>query len=125
MFIVGLLGWWYGAGWRLYIRRVGDRLMATADFFSIDLLLATLFSPFKQISAGHVRGSLEVQFRAFIDQLISRLIGAMVRSFLILMGSVSLVLTLLLGGIGLVLWLCMPLLPIIGVVLTAGRWLPW
>lgn len=99
--------------------------MATTDFFSIDLLLATLFSPFRQISAGHVRGSLEVQLHAFFDRLISRLIGAMVRTALIVAGSVSLALTLVVGLLVVVIWVCVPVVPLLGLVLMAAGWLPW
>ena len=52
MFIVGLLGWWYGAGWRERARMIIERLAKAYDFFSLDLLIKTLFAPFRQISAG-------------------------------------------------------------------------
>lgn len=126
MFIIGLLQWWYGAGWRACVARAGERLLATVDFFSIDLLLGSLFSPFRQISAGRVRGSLEVQLRAFFDKLISRLIGAMVRSALIIAGSVVLVVSLALSLIVIIGWLVVPLMPVAGIALSfSGWWLPW
>jgi hypothetical protein len=99
--------------------------MATVDFFSIDVLVSTLFAPFRQISAGQVRGPLGVQLRAFADRLVSRLIGAMVRSFLIIAGSVALVCTLIAGVAILVGWAILPLVPVVGVVLSTMRWLPW
>lgn len=125
MFIVGLLGWWYGAGWRIAAIRTGERIMATVDFFSIDLLIGTLFAPFRQISAGQVRGPLGVQLHALFDRLVSRLIGAMVRSFLIIAGSIVLVCTLIIGAALLIGWALLPLMPIVGVVLSTMRWLPW
>lgn len=99
--------------------------MATVDFFSIDLLIGTLFAPFRQISAGQVRGPLGVQLHAFFDRLVSRLIGAMVRSFLIIAGSIVLVCTLIIGAALLIGWALLPLMPIVGVVLSTMRWLPW
>lgn len=125
MFIVGLLGWWYGPGWRGYMSRTLDRLAATADFFSISLLLRTLFSPFRQISAGSVRGPLGVQLRAFFDRLISRLIGAMVRSALIVAGGVILAIQAIIGGIMGVGWLFVPALPLAGLIMMLIGWIAW
>lgn len=124
MFIVGLLGWWYGAGWRERIRIIGERLARAFDFFSLDLLLKTLFSPFRQISAGEVRGGLSVQFRAFLDQLISRCIGAVVRIIMLIVGTVWTIVLAMVGLIEGVVWLFVPLLPIIGAILFAIGWVP-
>lgn len=98
--------------------------MATLDYFSIDLLLKTLFAPFRQISAGRVRGPVDVQIRAFFDQLISRLIGGFVRSILIIVGSLSLVFTAVIGGFVLVAWAFLPLLPVVGIILAMTGWTP-
>ena len=107
------------------MERVAERLVATTDFFSIGLLARTLFAPFRQISAGGVRGPLGVQMRAFFDRLISRLIGAMVRTAMIFTGCVAVALQALCGGIIAVGWLFVPALPLVGVVLTVIGWLPW
>jgi hypothetical protein len=125
MFIVGILGWWYGAGWKQRARMLGERLAATADYFSIDLLLKTLFSPYRQISAGKVQGSLNVQMRAMFDRLLSRIIGAMIRLVMIIAGTVGLLLYVVFGAIWLLLWGVIPLLPIVGVVLFLSGWVPW
>lgn len=126
MFVIGLISWWYGRGWRGAAARVGRRLMGVEDYFSIDLLLKTFFSPFRQISAGKVQGPLGVQMRAFFDRLVSRVIGAMIRLFTILIGLVALVLYAVIGLMVLVVWALVPLLPVVGVVLFVTGWtLPW
>jgi hypothetical protein len=125
MFIVGILSWWYGSGWRQRAARLGERLAGTMDYFSIDLLLKTLFSPFRQISAGKVQGPLGVQMRAFLDRLISRIIGALIRFTMIIVGSLAILLRIIIGAVGLVLWAVVPLLPIAGVVLFLTGWIPW
>lgn len=102
-----------------------ERVKATIDYFSIDLLAKTLFSPFRQISAGGVRGPLDVQIRAFFDRLISRCIGAVVRLVMIGVGSAVICLHLLAGGFVLVLWAFVPLLPLAGLVLFVMGWVPW
>lgn len=125
MFIVGLLSWWYGAGWRRCAVSVGDGLLNIYDYFSIDLLIKTLFSPFRQISAGQVNGPLGVQFRAMLDKLISRVIGAIMRSVVIVIGSVALLLSVLLGLARIILWPLVPLVPVVAVVLAMSGWVPW
>lgn len=125
MFIAGMLLWWYGQGWRDAAMRVGRRLVNLEDYFSIDLLLKTFFSPFRQISAGKTKGPLGVQMRAFFDRLISRVIGAMIRLFTIFIGLVALVIYAAIGLVVLAMWAFIPLLPIAGIVLFVSGWIPW
>ena len=125
MFIVGMLSWWYGPGWRQRAAHLGERLAATMDYFSIDLLLKTFFSPFRQISAGKVQGPLGVQLRAFTDRLISRIIGAMIRFTMVIVGSLAILFHAFVGVVSLVLWAFVPLLPLIGIMLFSMGWVPW
>ena len=124
MFIVGLLSWWYGAGWIAEARRVKERIASVADYFSIGLLVKTLFSPFRQISAGNVNGPLAVKWRAFVDRLISRCIGAMMRTFLIIFGIIAIAAIGVIGCFTLIIWLLVPVLPIIGCVMMFIGWVP-
>jgi len=124
MFIVGMLSWWYSEGWRQRAGMVRERLASLADYFSIGLLAGTLFAPFRQISAGQVEGPLPVQLRAFVDRLISRMIGAVVRTGLIIIGLITLALAGLTGLLTIVAWGVFPLLPIVGVVLMIVGWVP-
>ena len=89
MFLVGIVQWWYGEGWRRHARLSGLGILRMADFFSIGLLARTLFSPYRQISAGRVRGPLPVQLRAFADRLFSRVIGGVFRTILIFVGMIA------------------------------------
>ena len=90
MFLVGIFQWWYGTGWLRHVRRSYAGVLRTANTFSLSLLLKTLFSPFKQISAANVGGSPPVQFQAFLDKTFSRAVGAFIRTFTVLFGTVSL-----------------------------------
>lgn len=125
MFITGILLWWYGPGWRQRLSLLRERLASTMDYFSIDLLLRTLFSPFRQISAGKVQGPLGVQMRAFFDRLISRVIGMFVRLTMILIGSVAILFHVVIGSLFVILWAVVPLLPLIGIILFIAGWIPW
>lgn len=125
MFIVGLLSWWYGAGWQQRFTILKERLAMTVDYFSIDLLAKTLFAPFRQISAGNVNGPVGVKLQAFFDRLISRLIGAMVRSTMIVIGFGAIFIHSLIGIITVVVWAFIPLLPLFGLLLFSAGWIPW
>lgn len=125
MFIVGILGWWYGAGWKQRAGMVKERLASTIDYFSIDLLVRTLFAPFRQISADKTGGSLNVQMHAFFDRTISRTIGMIVRLGMIIIGTAAIIIYALLGLAGLFVWLLVPLFPLLGLVLFIAGWMPW
>lgn len=122
MLFVSLLRWWYSDGWRRRARIVSTQIDGVIDYFSIDLLARTLFSPYRQISAGKVDGPLGVQLRAFADRLISRLIGAMIRTILLIMGVIAIAAQVIFGVVILVLWAFVPVLPVVGVILTLIGW---
>ncbi len=124
MFLVGLFSWWYGGGWRARLGAMARRFEATTDFFSITLLLQTLFAPFRQISAGQASGSLGTQARAFVDRTISRLIGAVARIGMIIIGSIAIIFQTIIGLCMLLIWPIIPLLPVVGVVMAIIGWVP-
>lgn len=83
-------------------------------------LLRSWFAPFKQTYTGNVKGSIGTHFRAAIDSLISRVIGFLVRSILLLAGAVCSLFIFVTGLIFLIAWAFIPLIPIICLVLIAG-----
>jgi hypothetical protein len=125
MFLVGLLSWWYGRGWLSQLNKTSGRWHSTVEYFSIGQLFATLFAPFRQISATNTSSPNPVEaMRALFDQLISRLIGGLVRSFTIFIGIAAIILQFVYGSIILMLWFFVPLVPLIGFVLLAIGWAP-
>lgn len=125
MFIVGMLSWWYGAGWKRCASSVGDALLGIYDYYSIDLLLKTLFSPFRQISAGKITGPLGMQIRAILDKLISRIIGGIMRTLIIIIGSIALLISAIIGLLRIALWPLIPLIPVAAVIMAMSGWIPW
>ncbi len=126
MLIISLAHWWYGAGWKKLAQVMIQKLALTEDFFSIDLLLATLVAPFRQISADSpVNGSLQMKFQAMFDKLFSRFIGLVVRSLLILVGGMWIVAQALVDIVILAFWPIVPFLPLIGLILAINGWVPW
>lgn len=121
---MGMFSWWYGEGWRQRGEMVRERIASAMDYFSIDLLLKTYFAPFRQISAGKVDGPIGVKFRAFLDRLISRIIGAVVRTLIIGVGLVTIIFHALFGLVVLGFWAIVPLLPIVGLIMALIGWTP-
>ena len=113
---MGIFSWWYGSGWLARLQMMESRLQKSADFFSVKLLISTLFSPFRQISAESAAISLADNIRAFFDKLLSRVIGATVRSFMIIFGLVVMFLHILFGAAILLFWLVVPLLSVVGLI---------
>ncbi|MGE5309978.1 MAG: hypothetical protein ACM3JF_02785 [Sphaerimonospora mesophila] len=125
MILVGFLTWWYGAGWHDQIKRIGLSVRRTSDFFSISLLARTLFALFRQISADATGNDIASRFRAWGDRMFSRIIGAVMRIFMIVFGIIALGLTLVISLVRLALWPAVPLLPLAGLVLMLSIGAPW
>lgn len=123
--VIAFVAWWYGAGWRRRALFVRDRLARVMDAFSIDLLLKTLFAPFRQISNDRVDGPIGMKIRAWFDKLISRMVGAVVRLLTIMVGIIVLFGTLFWGLAILAIWPVIPILPVVGVILSGMGWMPW
>jgi hypothetical protein len=120
MLIVALFSWWYTVGWAQLGKRAGMRIVGMLDFFSVGLLLKSLFAPFRQISVGRVQGSLSTQLHAWGDRQISRGIGAMVRLGVIVFGLLATVLMVIVSVALLVLWPFVPFVPVVVTVIVLG-----
>ena len=119
MLMVGFLQWWYTRGWSGFVHGLVNKLRNMADFFSLGLLLKTLFSPFRQISAyASDNANIQQRIQEFFDKLLSRVIGAIVRIIVIISGIVTLTVMVIFGVILFIIWPLMPLMPIAGVVMA-------
>lgn len=125
MFLMGILSWWYGNGWASRINIIKARISASADFFSVELLASTLFAPFRQISAEHLGDApIKLKIQNFFDRLISRTIGAAVRTIVIIVGMIVMAIEMVFGILTLIFWLITPLIPVIGLILMTIGWIP-
>ena len=122
---MGMLTLWYTDGWKQRAQMIMARLDRTMDFFSIGLLVRTMFALFRQDGAGSVDGPLSVKINAFFGRLISRILGAIIRSSVLIVGLVTITAQALLGVAVLAIWAAMPALPIIGTIIMATGWIPW
>jgi hypothetical protein len=117
MLILGLISWWYLDGFKLFFLKLWAKLGDTADLFSIGSLLKTLFAPYRQISANASGVSIDDKFFAFIDRMVSRLVGGVARLGIITVGIIVLLIQLVGSIFSLMLWPLMPLAPILFVTL--------
>ena len=118
MLVQGLIFWWYGDGYKLFAEKIWAKLGDTVDFFSIGSLLKTLFAPYRQISANAKGVSIDDKIMAFIDRLVSRLVGGVARIGIILAGLIIITLQLIGSIIGFFIWPIFPLLPAVFIVLS-------
>ena len=124
MLISSLVGWWYFDGWLGQVDRVRTMFQRVADKFSIGLLIRTLFAPFRQIAADEqARG--DSFFAVLTDKLVSRAIGFLMRTVMIVAGCVSLVLLAVVSLVRLLIWPLLPIMPLVGLILMLIVGVPW
>jgi ATP-dependent Clp protease ATP-binding subunit ClpC len=106
------LAWHYSEGLNLYLRRWYYLMAWIMHYFSLPMLLPTLFSPWKRLIDTENIVGFDIQkiFRQLTFNLISRCIGAIVRLFLLVLGLMAFMPTFLLGLIGLIFWVACPII---------------
>jgi hypothetical protein len=118
MLAVDFLQWWYSRGWGRFSKMLLDKLRGMADFFSITLLIRTLFAPFRQISSQDVtEGGPAAYIANFFDKLLSRVIGMIVRLMILIFGMITIVIEAVLSLALVIVWPTIPLMPVACVVL--------
>ncbi len=118
MLALDLLQWWYFQGWSRFANSLIAKIKGTFEFFSVGLLLRTLFTPYKQLSAEDHSGKTDpasIAGAAF-DNLLSRFIGFFVRVGIIIISIITVCFEAIFGFILIVLWPAVPLLPVIGLL---------
>ena len=110
IFLVEFIFWHYSAGLTLYLHRWLFLMRWTVHYFSLPLLLPTLFSPWKRLvdDQPHVGFRPDIFFRQLTFNLISRSIGAVVRTFLLIIGTLTLFPAFFAGLAGFICWLVLP-----------------
>src|SRR4051812_6310018 len=95
MLALSFFSWWYGRGWREVAGSFRPRLKGIADSFSVGQLLPTLFAPWRRIITQPGR-SLEERWRAWADNMFSRVIGFAIRLGVLFFALVTLLIVALL-----------------------------
>ncbi len=92
-------------------------LLFNLNYFSIPLLLKTFFSPWRRYQWAYGKGfDIKRYFEAFFSNLISRILGAMVRLVLILVGLLIEIFIIFGGMIIFFGWLALPFILIAGLI---------
>ena len=118
MLVQGLISWWYSDGFKLFVGKLWIKLGDTIDLFSIGSLIRTLFAPYRQISANSTGVSIEDKFSAFLDRLVSRLVGGVVRIGIVIIGAIIILLQAIISVLSLVIWPLLPFSPLIFIILA-------
>jgi len=86
------------------------------NYFSIPLLLKTLFSPWRRYRWAYPRGfSFGKYFEVFVSNLFSRIMGAIIRVVLIVFGLLVEIFIIFGGAIVFLVWILLPFLLIYGI----------
>jgi hypothetical protein len=86
-------------------------------YFSIPLLIKTLFSPWRRYKWSYGKGfDIGKYFEAFFSNLIFRILGAILRCFLIIIGILFEIFIIFAGAIVFFGWLILPALLIAGLI---------
>ena len=113
-FFVRYAAWHYTQAPSLLFKLWMNLLWYLGHAFSISALSRSLFSPWKRIVAQHTkRWDLEDYASAVLANFVSRIIGGLMRFFLILVGLTLQLVLLCLGGLLYISWFILPLLVVL------------
>ncbi len=105
------ISWHYTKGVSDLIALFKNLVWFIWNFFSVQILLQTLFVPFQKLSVKSTkRFDIEGFFSALVTNLLMRVVGFFVRGLFIVMGIFSLVVFVLGFAVFFLIWMAMPLL---------------
>ncbi len=109
MFILSIFQWWYTIGWAERWRSIFTKTALLAESFSLGIILATLFKPWKQLTTLQPNSTLA---HRMVDNLISRFVGFWIRLFVLFGGIAYIFVSFVVNTVLAVIWPVIPLLPI-------------
>lgn len=109
---MNFLAWHYTVGLKAYLNRWFYVLAYIIHYFSLPLLLSSLFSPWKRLvdTSQSTGFSFTKYFERLTFNIISRGIGFIVRLVLLVFGTFALSVMFILGFFGCVIWTVFPVL---------------
>lgn len=111
--ILGYLKWHYSKAIYSLSQVWNNFLYFISEFFSLKLLFKNFFAPWKRMSDRYPTSfNLKDYFYAFMTNLIIRIVGMIMRSFIIIIGSICFIIFALLYPVIIISWLILPLIVI-------------
>ena len=108
--ILRFWAWYYTDAIKSLVKIWHNFIVFVREYYSIPLLLRTLFYPWRHDITKYGRGfSFKNFFETLSFNMISRGIGFTVRFFTVILGLVSLIGVIILGLIALILWIILPI----------------
>ena len=108
--------WHYGRAYSSALVTGGNFMWFIVHFFSMPLLLRTLFSPWKRIQEEHDKQGLEDYFATIAVNVMTRVFGFCVRIFILFVGLSVLILGAVFILAWFIVWVFLPVLVIMSVI---------
>lgn len=115
-FLGDIFGWWYTKGIRDFFIYLKAILAKITDIFSVKLLLRTYLAPWKRDVTSIEGMALNEVMRVFVFNLVSRLIGFIIKTIILLIYLVVLAVFFALALFLIIIWLFLPLISIISII---------
>ena len=114
--LVGFILWYYSRAILDMIAVWFNMMWFITNFFSVPLLISTLFSPWRRMTDDGKPKSVEDFLKAFVMNIMSRVFGACIRIVIIVVGLIALVLGVV-ALIGmLIVWFFLPFIFVYGIM---------
>lgn len=108
--------WHYTAGLKAALGLALNFIRFTANFFSLQLLLKTLFSPWRRLGEHYVSGLHPSEWLStFLVNTLMRIVGAIIRLILIIVGLIMIIITAVFGLLVMIVWVLWPVLIILAI----------
>lgn len=108
--------WLYLDAPESYWRTLRDLLLGLANYFSISLLASTLLAPWRHDAVDITRLPMNLWFQAIISNVVSRLIGLVVRGSTLFIGGLIIAGVTVAGVLIVACWYLLPILLISSIV---------
>lgn len=114
MIVADFINWYFLRTPKNILKAWENFLRFNLEYFSISLLLKTFFSHWRRYQWNYPRSfDLTKYVEIFFSNLISRVLGVIMRTILIIIGLLAEILIFLIGGLILIIWTIFPVLLIV------------